>query len=235
MYDRFLVPYYFYWPIGVIGFILAFFLPTSPDIELLNNKYNLSIYYNETNNNDNNLSLIFNNTNENITEDCKNILIDINNQQEIKILKKLNLAIKIILIILFGFTCLNIGFVIFMVMSGNCYDDDVGGYCQTWEQTFSLNDKDDPDMGKAPFIVYSIFIVICLGIIIISICSLYFSLEFKNKMSNYCQFELGKDYNFRFFMVSIAFLIIIAILYLLQTILCAYSICYAIFVVKKGN
>ena len=235
MYDRFFVPYYFYWPIAVIGFFLVFFLPTSSDIKLLNDKYNLSIYYNETNNTDNNLSLIFNNNNENIVENCKKILIDINNQQEIKIFTTLNLSIKIIIIILFGFTCLNIGLVIFMVLTGNCYDEDEGGYCQTWEQTFSYNNKDDREMGKFPFIVYSLFIVICLGIIILSVCSLCFSFEFKNKMSNYCQFELGRDYNFNFFMVSIVFLIIIPILYLIQLILCVYSICFAIIAIKKPN
>ncbi len=67
MKDRFLVPYYFFWPIILISFILVFFLPTSSKIKFKNIKYSY--------NNENNSYSFFNKNNDNITdnlsENCK--------------------------------------------------------------------------------------------------------------------------------------------------------------------
>ena len=68
MFDRFLVPYYFFWPIAVISFISVFFLPTNTKV-ILNEKYDINMT-NYTNNNINDLYLIKNESEKNITETC---------------------------------------------------------------------------------------------------------------------------------------------------------------------
>ena len=225
MFDRFMVPYYFFWPIAFINFVSVFFLPTNTKV-ILNEKYNMNIT-NYIYNNINDLNLIKKENEKNITETCKNVLIDINNQKEIYLINKFNLTIKITVFILFGLTVLNIGFVILMVKGGVCYDDDIGGYCQTWEYTFSCNKYEGDDINPHYFWIFSIFIVICLGIIFLSAFSINFSFEIKNKMILYCNFELGKDYDIDLWIVSKVFLSIIIFLYFVEILLCVYSICFA--------
>lgn len=228
MKDRFLVPYYFFWPIILISFILVFFLPTSSKIKFKNIKYS---YNNETNS-----YSFFNKNNDNITDNlsinCKSLIINIKNQEEIKYIKKINLAIKIIIFILFGLTILNVLCVILMIKVGLCYDEDYGGFCQTWEDIFSLSHFDDEKIEIKIIFIYLFFIIILFGIIFLSCFSLNFSKKFKNKMEN-CNFYLGKDYNYKFFNVSSVFLIIIIILLLLEIIFTVYSIFFAIFLIMK--
>ena len=228
MYDRFLVPYYFFWPIALISFVSVFFLPTDTQV-ILNEKYDGNIT-NYPNNNLSDLSLYKNQNGKNITEICKNFLKDINNQKEIYLVNKLNLAIKIIVFILFGLTVLNIGFVICMVEGGGCYDDDIGGFCQTWEQTFSYNSYEEDDLGTQGFWVFSIFIVICLGIIFLCIFSICFSLKIKDKMSLYCSFQLDEDEDYYIDLWNVAkvFLVIIISVYSIEILLCVYSILFGI-------
>ena len=233
MYDRFMVPYYFYWPIALISFILVFFLPTNTKV-ILKEEYDQNIT-NYTNNNLSDLYLLNSQNEKNITWTCRKFLNDINNQHEIYSNNKLNLTIKIIIFILFGFSVLNIGLVILMVKGGCCYDDDIGGFCQTWEQTFSFNPYVDDDIEPYGFWVFSIFIVICLGIIILCALSLYFSLQVKDKITLFCNLELDKDYNIDLYIVSKVFLGIIIFLYFVEILLCFYSIFFAIFQIKKGK
>ena len=219
------IPYYYFWPIAFISFVLVFFLSTNTKVTL-NKIYDINMT-NYTNNNLNNLSLFKNQNEKNITETCKHFLNDVNDQKEIYLINKFNLTIKITVFILFGLTVLNIGFVILMVKGGVCYDDDIGGYCQTWEYTFSCNKYEGDDINPHYFWIFSIFIVICLGIIFLSAFSIYFSFEVKNKMILYCNFELGKDYDIDLWIVSKVFLSIIIFLYFVEILLCVYSICFA--------
>ena len=174
-----LIPYMYFWPIAFISFVLVFFLSTNTKVTL-NKIYDINMT-NYTNNNLNNLSLFKNQNEKNITETCKHFLNDVNDQKEIYLINKFNLTIKITVFILFGLTVLNIGFVILMVKGGVCYDDDIGGYCQTWEYTFSCNKYEGDDINPHYFWIFSIFIIICLGIIFLSAFSIYFSFEIKKK------------------------------------------------------
>ena len=234
MFDRFLVPYYFFWPIAFITFILIFFIPTTPKIKITNNELNITALVPLNNQTDRNANLLFNIYNkDNISQECKNIIINTKDQHEIKLVKKLNLTIKIIIMILFGLTVSNMILVYIMVKAGGCYDEDFGGYCQTWEHTFSCSFDDE--ITKQPFYMYSIWIIICFGIIIISILSISYSYVFKNKMKDYCKYELNKDYTFKNFKVSIIFLLIIISLFVVEILLCVYSICFAIFAMMRQN
>jgi len=223
MYDRFMVPYYFFWPIALISFVSVFFLPTDTRV-ILNEKYNTNI----TNYNLSDLSLYKDQNETNITETCKYLLNDLNNQKEIHLINKLNLTIKITVFILFGLTVLNIGFVIFMVNTGGCYDSDVGGFCQSCEQAFSWNHYEEDDIDTKGFYIFSIFIIICLGIIFSCAFSIYFSIELKDKMTLYCNFELGEDYDIDSWNISKVFLYIIISVYSVEILLCIYSICFGI-------
>ena len=217
-------------PIALISFVLVFFIPTSSNIKFNNIKYNISSY-NKTHS-----YSFFNNNNYNITDslsqDCKSLIIHIKNQDEIEIIKKINLAIKITIIILFSLAFLNVLLVIFMVKGGGCYEEDYGGYCQTWEDTFSLDHNDKISIW--PIYIYLLWIIICLGIIALSILSIIYSKKFKNKMKD-CNFDLGKDYTYKNLKISNVFLIIIIILFLLEIIFSVYSICFAIFAMSKTN
>ena len=210
--------------------MLVFFIPTSSNIKFNNIKYNISSY-NKTHS-----YSFFNNNNDNITnslsQDCKSLIINIKNQDEIEIIKKINLAIKITIIILFGIAFLNVLLVICMVKGDGCYDEDYGGFCQTWEDTFSCAHGDK--ISKWPIYIYLLWIIICLGIIVLSSLSIIYSKKFKNKMKD-CNFDLGKDYTYKNVKISKAFLIIIIILFSLEIIFTVYSICFAIFAMTKTN
>jgi len=156
------------------------------------------------------------------------LLNDLNNQKEIHLINKLNLAIKITVFILFGLTVLNIGLVIFMVKTGVIYSDDMEDPCETWEQTFSCTYDEDYTMNTKGFYIYSIFIIICLGIIFSCAFSIYFSIELKDKMTLYCSFELGEDYDIDSWNISKVFLYIITSLYSVEILLCLYSICFGV-------
>ena len=115
----------------------------------------------------------------------------------------------------------------FMDSVGLCYDEDIGGYCQTWEYAFSCNVYEDKDIDDEGFWAFSIFIVICLGIVVLSAFSIYFSFEVKDKMTLYCGFEFGEDYDIDSWITSKVFLGIIIFLYFVEISLCVYSICFA--------
>ena len=225
MFDRFMVPFYFFWPIAFISFVSVFFLPTNTKV-IINEKYDINIT-NYTNNYINDLYLLKNESEKNITETCKNFLNDINDQKEIYLINKFHLTIKITVFILFGFAVFSMALAKCMDNVGLCYDEDIGGYCQTWEDTFSCNIEEDKDIGEDGFITFSIFIVICLGIVFLSAFSFYFSFEVKDKMTLYCGFELGKDYDIDLWITSKVFLGIIIFLYFVEISLCVYSICFA--------
>ena len=98
---------FYFWPIALLSFIFVFFLPINSEIEIYYTKNNKISNYNTNDLN----GLLF----SNYTEECKNFFNDIenNNQKEFKLIKSLNLTIKIVIIVLFGLACLNIFFVIF--------------------------------------------------------------------------------------------------------------------------
>ena len=77
-------------------------------------------------------------------------------------------------------------FVLIMVKCGFCYDKYFGVEWQTWEDTFSWGydviGVDEEEFPLLPYVVYSLFIIICSGIITLSFLSIYFSFEFQNKM-----------------------------------------------------
>jgi hypothetical protein len=147
----------------------------------------------------------------------------------VNLFTKLNFAIKIIIIILFGLTIISIGFIIFMKVSGSCYDSDTGSRCQTCEKACSFGYEDYDDNSIAPYLVCVLFMIIFIGIIIISALSIYFSGELENNMKTYCNYELDIDYTFQFFGISTCFLVCIIILYCVEEILCIYAIGFAIY------
>ena len=222
-----MIPCIYFWPITFISFVLVFFLSTNTKV-ILSKKYDINMI-NYTNYNLNDLSL-FNNQNEkNITETCKNFLNDVNNQNEIYLINKFNLAIKITVFILFGITILSIGFLFLLLYILDRYDDDyTGNFCEDITINFSCKNDDDENMGPQGFSFYSILMIICLGILFLSAFSIYFSLEIKDKMTLYCNFELGEDYDIDLWIVSKVLLGIIIVLYFFEISLCVYSICFGI-------
>ena len=183
MFDRFLVPFYLFWPIALTSFILIFFLPTNIKIKLINDEYNISsssLVYNQTLN----FSFNTNSDNDNIIQRCIDVISDIKKEHEIKLVKKFNLYIKIMIIILFGFTCLSVILVLLMICCDACYDDDYGGYCQTLESALSFSHEDK--IAREPFYIILIWIIICLSIIIISSLSIKYSYNLRNKIEKYC-------------------------------------------------
>ena len=230
MFDRFLVPFYLFWPIALTSFILIFFLPTNIKIKLINDEYNISsssLVYNQTLN----FSFNTNSDNDNIIQRCIDIISDIKKEHEIKLVKKFNLYIKIMIIILFGFTCLRVILVLLMICCDACYDDDYGGYCQTLESALSFSHEDK--IAREPFYIILIWIIICLSIIIISSLSIKYSYNLRNKIEKYCINDYGKIYTFKKFKLSRNILIVIIILFSIEIISCIYSICFAIIAIAK--
>ena len=213
------------------SFISLFFLPTDTKI-ILKEKYDTNIT-NYTNINLSDLSLLKIKNGKNITEICQNFLNDVNNQKEIHLINKFNLTVKIIVSILFVLTVLNIGYMIFLVKVGLCYDDDIGGYCQTCEQALSFNPDEEDDIGTKGFWIIPIFIVIFLGITFLCGFSLKFSFEIKDKMTLYCSFELGEDYDIDSWNVAKVFLYIIISLYSAEILVSDYTICFGIIQIIK--
>ena len=212
-----MIPYNYFLPISLISFILVFFLPTNTQVTL-NKKYDINMT-NYTNNNLNDLSLFKNKNEKNITETCKNFLNDTNNKKEIYLINKFNLTIKI-----------------FILCILNHYDDDnTEGICEGLMCDFFSCEIDEyENMGPQGFSGYSIFIIICLGIIFLSAFSIYFSLEIKDKMIQYCNFELGEDYDIDLWIISKVLLGIMIALYFIEISLCVYSICFGmILFIKK--
>ena len=226
MFDRFLVPFYLFWPIALTSFILIFFLPITMNIKFINDEYNISsssLIYNQTSNFSFNH---INKNNDNIIQRCKNIISEIKKEYEIKLIKRFNLYIKIIIIILFVLTCLSVILVFLMIKCDACYDEDFGGYCQTLESALSFSHEDK--IARQPFYVILIWIIICLSIIIISSLSIKYSYNVKNKIEKYCINNYGKIYDFKNFKLSRNLLIVIIILFSIEVILCIYSIIFAI-------
>ena len=223
MFDRFMVPLYFFCPIAVISFILVFFIVINPQVELINKNYKIisEINSNET-------IKINNSFRENITEKCNNFIDNIADEKNMKLIYKLNLTIKIMIIVLFGFTVLFIICIFAMVKGDGCYDDDYGGYCQTCQDTFSWNTEDEDECSKTLFSIISVFFLICTGIVVLSILSVYYSSKFEDKMLENCGFIFDKNYKIGSWKASKIILPIISSLFLLEIIFCIYSLCYAI-------
>ena len=207
MFDRFMVPYYFFWPIAVASFIVVFFLPTSNNIEIFNKDNNNNDIFNEKYN-----LLLSEKDNNTISEECNNY---ITNNKELQLISSFNLTIKVTVFVLFGLVFLNIGIVFCCLQLGFCEHEDYGHPCQTWEHTFSFHFPQDRDFPFNCFWIFSIFSTICLGIIILSIFSIYLSSEFKSKMSLICGKEFEKDYYIEYWNSSTLCLTIIILLYLL--------------------
>ena len=225
---NYMVPYYLFWPIAFISFVSVFFLPTNTKVTL-NENYDINIT-NYTNNNINYIFLLKSKNGKNITETCKNFLNDVNNQKEIYLINKFNLTIKITVIILFGITVLSIGLVVYTEHIGLFDDYIFDNFFEKWEHCYSCKSLYGSYSGMSSkfFRVLSIFIIICLGIIFLSAFSIYFSIEVKDKMTIYCGFELGEDYNIDLWITSKAFLGIIIFLYCFEISLCVFSICFGI-------
>ena len=230
MFDRFLVPFYLFWPIALTSFILIFFVPTTIKIQLINNEYNISSS-SLINNQTLNFSLNTNSDNNYTIQKCIDVISDIKKEREIKLVKKLNLYIKIMIIILFGLTCLSVILVFIMLAGDACYDDDFGGYCQSLESALSFSHEDE--IAKEPFFVILIWIIICLSIIIISSLSIKYSYNLRNKIEKYCINDYGKIYTFKKFKLSRNILIVIITLFSIEIISCIYSICFAIIAIAK--
>ena len=222
------IPYYYFWPIAFISFVLVFFLSTNTKVTL-NKIYDINMT-NYTNYNLNDLSLFKNQNEKNITETCKHFLNDVNDQKEIYLINKFNLTIKITVFILFGISVLSIGFFYyFLYIMYLSYYDYTGNFCKDFMQEIFSCENNDENKESLGFSVYSIIIIIiCLGIIFLSAFSIYFSLEIKDKMILYCNFELGEDYDIDFWIASKVLLGIIIVLYFFEISLCVYSICFEI-------
>lgn len=223
MFDRFMVPIYCFWPIAFIGFILIFFIPIYPKVEL-NNKYvNIT---SEINSNliikSNNLLL------ENITQECITFIDNIEDENNMKLISKFNLTIKITIIILFGFTVIFMIVAYCLVKGGGCYDEDYGGYCQTWEDTFSCNTSDDEKVAKLALVSIILFFLICTGIVVLSIMSVKYESGFEQNILDTCGFIIDEDYEISYWKAAKIILPIISSFYLIEIILCIYSLCYVI-------
>ena len=223
MFDRFMVPIYCFWPIAFIGFILIFFIPIYPKVEL-NNKYvNIT---SEINSNliikSNNLLL------ENITQECITFIDNIEDENNMKLISKFNLTIKITIIILFGFTVIFMIIAYCLVKGGGCYDEDYGGYCQTWEDTFSCNTSDDEKVAKLALVSIILFFLICTGIVVLSIMSVKYESGFEQNILDTCGFIIDEDYEISYWKAAKIILPIISSFYLIEIILCIYSLCYVI-------
>ena len=223
MFDRFMVPIYCFWPIAFIGFILIFFIPIYPKVEL-NNKYvNIT---SEINSNliikSNNLLL------ENITQECITFIDNIEDVNNMKLISKFNLTIKITIIILFGFTVIFMIIAYCLVKGGGCYDEDYGGYCQTWEDTFSCNTSDDEKVAKLALVSIILFFLICTGIVVLSIMSVKYESGFEQNILDTCGFIIDEDYEISYWKAAKIILPIISSFYLIEIILCIYSLCYVI-------
>ena len=223
MFDRFMVPIYCFWPIAFIGFILIFFIPIYPKVEL-NNKYvNIT---SEINSNliikSNNLLL------ENITQECITFIDNIEDENNMKLISKFNLTIKITIIILFGFTVIFMIVAYCLVKGGGCYDEDYGGYCQTWEDTFSCNTSEDEKVNKLALVSIRLFFIICTGIVVLSIMSVKYESGFEQNILDTCGFIIDEDYEISYWKAAKIILPIISSFYLIEIILCIYSLCYVI-------
>ena len=223
MFDRFMVPIYCFWPIAFIGFILIFFIPIYPKVEL-NNKYvNIT---SEINSNliikSNNLLL------ENITQECITFIDNIEDENNMKLISKFNLTIKITIIILFGFTVIFMIVAYCLVKGGGCYDEDYGGYCQTWEDTFSCNTSEDEKVNKLALVSIILFFIICTGIVVLSIMSVKYESQFEQNILDTCGFIIDEDYEISYWKAAKIILPIISSFYLIEIILCIYSLCYVI-------
>ena len=225
-YDRFLVPYYFFWPIAMLCFVFVFFLPTSSELKIINE--NLNDFSKNISVNNTNYELLLINDKYNYTPQCLSIIKNIEDEYEVKLVNKFNLTIKIITIVLFGLVCLSIVLVIILVKGGGCYDEDFGGYCQTWEMTFSCLKYPDDRINKKYFYLYTIFVLICLGIVILSILSIIFSFNFRQKIYDNWNLEFGKDYTISLWKNTPIFLGLISAFYFLEIVFCIYSICFAL-------
>lgn len=130
MLDRFLLPYYFFWPIALVSFAFVFFLPTSTKVNIYN-----QIQINETYNM---INIKF--KNENKTEECQKILDDINsdNKKELKLIESFNLTIKITVFVLFGFAVIKGGVVFYFNHVFLCYYEDYGGIVKIGSIFFHL-------------------------------------------------------------------------------------------------
>ena len=218
-----MVPIYCFWPIAFIGFILIFFIPIYPKVEL-NNKYvNIT---SEINSNliikSNNLLL------ENITQECITFIDNIEDENNMKLISKFNLTIKITIIILFGFTVIFMIVAYCLVKGGGCYDEDYGGYCQTWEDTFSCNTSDDEKVAKLALVSIILFFLICTGIVVLSIMSVKYESGFEQNILDTCGFIIDEDYEISYWKAAKIILPIISSFYLIEIILCIYSLCYVI-------
>ena len=223
MFDRFMVPIYCFWPIAFIGFILIFFIPIYPKVEL-NNKYvNITSEINS--------SLIIKSNNlllENITQECITFIDNIEDENNMKLISKFNLTIKITIIILFGFTVIFMIVAYCLVKGGGCYDEDYGGYCQTWEDTFSCNTSDDEKVAKLALVSIILFFLICTGIVVLSIMSVKYESGFEQNILDTCGFIIDEDYEISYWKAAKIILPIISSFYLIEIILCIYSLCYVI-------
>ena len=223
MFDRFMVPIYCFWPIAFIGFILIFFIPIYPKVEL-NNKYvNITSEINS--------SLIIKSNNlllENITQECITFIDNIEDENNMKLISKFNLTIKITIIILFGFTVIFMIIAYCLVKGGGCYDEDYGGYCQTWEDTFSCNTSDDEKVNKLALVSIILFFLICTGIVVLSIMSVKYESGFEQNILDTCGFIIDEDYEISYWKAAKIILPIISSFYLIEIILCIYSLCYVI-------
>ena len=145
-----------------------------------------------------------------------------------KLISKFNLTIKITIIILFGFTVIFMIVAYCLVKGGGCYDEDYGGYCQTWEDTFSCNTSEDEKVNKLALVWIILFFIICTGIVVLSIMSVKYESGFEQNILDTCGFIIDEDYEISYWKAAKIILPIISSFYLIEIILCIYSLCYVI-------
>ena len=115
-----------------------------------------------------------------------------------------------------------------LVKGGGCYDEDYGGYCQTWEDTFSCNTSDDEKVAKLALVSIILFFLICTGIVVLSIMSVKYESGFEQNILDTCGFIIDEDYEISYWKAAKIILPIISSFYLIEIILCIYSLCYVI-------
>ena len=165
---------------------------------------------------------------ENITQECITFIDNIEDENNMKLISKFNLTIKITIIILFGFTVIFMIVAYCLVKGGGCYDEDYGGYCQTWEDTFSCNTSDDEKVAKLALVSIILFFLICTGIVVLSIMSVKYESGFEQNILDTCGFIIDEDYEISYWKAAKIILPIISSFYLIEIILCIYSLCYVI-------
>jgi len=223
MFDRFLVPYYFCFPIIFLSFIFVFFLPTSTDVAMKANK-NGQLHFII-----NDINIMLNERDPmNVTEECQNFIDTLDNNKNLQSIKKFSWAVKITVFILLGLACLNFAAFLFVCQSGFCLDENEDDRFSSVYPAFSCNFSYDKISYAFASIVFA-FTIICLGVVFLSILIICRMSIFKSQFRDYCQFELNRDYEIKYWKRAAGFAYTIIVLFGLEIFFGMYSLIYGIY------